>query len=51
MATSPDCVGHWDDLPWQRMERGHIGWSNEVDFRGIGSIARVESLDDWDGED
>ena len=35
--SSPACLTHWDELPWQRMERGHIGgdWQSLTGDRSV----------------
>ena len=35
--SSPACLTHWDELPWQRMERGHIAghWQSLTGERSV----------------
>ena len=55
-------LAHWDEVESGRAEAGHIAglWTDlgsaagtktvGVSFRGLGLIARLEDLDDDDGE-
>ena len=37
MAETPDFISRWDELPWQRMERGHIAgdWQSLTGDRSV----------------
>jgi uncharacterized cupin superfamily protein len=36
-VSSPACLTHWDELPWERMERGHIAgdWQSLTGERSV----------------